>query len=143
MSLRAYEETLVGELTARSVALIALSPQLPDGSLNTKKKNALSYAVLSDPGNQIAGQLGIMFTPGQEVLETQQGLGLDLTEVNADGTSQLPLATTLLVDAAGKIAWIDVHPDYTTRTEPAEVLAAVDRLDQSGLFIASNVVDHQ
>jgi hypothetical protein len=32
----------------------------------------------------------------------------------------------VLVDAEGAIRWIDVHPDYTTRTEPADVLAAVD-----------------
>jgi hypothetical protein len=33
-----------------------------------------------------------------------------------------------LVDGQGVIRWIDVHPDYTTRTEPAEILAAVDEL---------------
>lgn len=131
LTLRAYEETLIGELTERGVELIAISPQLPDGSLSTKEKNALSYAVLSDSGNQIARQLGIVFTPGQGVLEAQQSLGLDLTAVNADGTAQLPLATTVLVDATGVIAWIDIHPDYSTRTEPADILAAVDRLAKS------------
>jgi hypothetical protein len=34
----------------------------------------------------------------------------------------------VLVDADGMIHWIDVHPDYTTRSEPAEILAAVDSL---------------
>jgi hypothetical protein len=26
----------------------------------------------------------------------------------------------------GTIRWIDVHPDHTTRTEPQQILAAVD-----------------
>ncbi len=33
----------------------------------------------------------------------------------------------MVVDAAGTIAWMDVHPDYTSRSEPADILAAVDR----------------
>ena len=28
-----------------------------------------------------------------------------------------------------KIHWIDVHPDYTTRTEPEEIFAALDALE--------------
>ena len=35
------------------------------------------------------------------------------------------MPTTVLVGEAGEIRWIDVHPNYTTRTEPAEILAAL------------------
>jgi hypothetical protein len=34
----------------------------------------------------------------------------------------------LVVDSEGVIAWSDIHPDYTTRTEVAEILAAVAEL---------------
>ena len=48
----------------RGVAtMVALSPQKPDGSLTTQETNALTYAVVSDPGNQIAGKLGILTAP--------------------------------------------------------------------------------
>jgi peroxiredoxin len=90
------------------------------------EKNELSYDVLSDPGNQIAGKLGIVFTLGPNARAAQISLGLNLTEANADGTADLPLATTVIVDAAGIIRWIDVHPDYTTRSEPSQILAAID-----------------
>ena len=132
MTLRAYQEGLVAELEVRGVALIAISPQKPDGSLTMTQKNELSYPVLSDPGLAIAEQLGIVFTLGRDALKAQGGLGLDLTEVNADGTARLPLATTVVVDQAGTIGWIDVHPDYTTRSEPAEILAALDQLPERG-----------
>jgi hypothetical protein len=36
------------------------------------------------------------------------------------------MPTTVIVDASGAIRWIDVHPDYATRSEPAEILAAYD-----------------
>jgi peroxiredoxin len=47
--------------------LIAISPQTPDGSLSTKQTKELTFTVLSDPGNQIAGQLGILTGPSQGV----------------------------------------------------------------------------
>ncbi|WP_236788491.1 peroxiredoxin-like family protein [Amycolatopsis sp. GM8] len=126
--LRAYQEKLVGELDSRGVALVAISPQQPDGSLSVAEKHDLSYAVVSDPGNQIARGLGIVFSLGEGARAGQAKLGLDLTTVNADGTHDLPLATTVVVDAEGTIRWIDVRPDYTTRSEPAEIIAAVDSL---------------
>jgi hypothetical protein len=54
-------------------------------------------------------------------------IGLDLTKVNADGTTALPMPTVIIADAAGVIRWIDVHGDYTTRTEPDQILQAITR----------------
>ena len=129
VALRAYEQALVGELGSHGVALVAVSPQKPDGALSLAEKLALTYTVVSDPGNQIAKQLGIVFTVGDGAREAQAKLGLDLADINADGSYELPMATTVLVDADGRIRWIDVHPDYTTRSESAEILAAVEALD--------------
>lgn len=126
LTLRAYQEQLVGELDRRGVGLVAISPQRPDGSLTMAQAHDLTYTVLSDPGNRIASALGIVTAPNAEARAAQAGLGLDLTEVNADGSAALPMPTVVLVDADRTIRWIDVHPDYSTRTEPAEVLRAVD-----------------
>ena len=43
----------------------------------------------------------------------------------------MPMPTTVIVDADHVIRWIDVHPDYSTRSEPAEIVAALDALDLS------------
>jgi peroxiredoxin len=110
------------------VGLVAISPQTPDGSLSVQEKHELTFTVLSDPGNQIANAVGILTVPSDEALAAQLQLGLDLTAVNADGTTGLPMPTTLIVDADHVVRWVDVHPDYTTRSEPAEILAAVDAL---------------
>ena len=53
-------------------------------------------------------------------------MGLDLTEVNADGGRTLPMPTVVVVDAAGTVRWIDVHPNYASRSEVPDILAAVD-----------------
>jgi peroxiredoxin len=126
LALRAYQADLVPALAERGAELIAVSPQAPDGSLSTQEANELTFTVLSDPGLSVAGQLGILFAPGDDTLAAQGQLGLDLTAVNADGSATLPMPTAVVVDADGVIRWIDVHPNYTTRTEPAAILAALD-----------------
>lgn len=128
IAVNAYQAELVPELDRRGVRLVAISPQQPDGSLSMQEKNALSFAVLSDPGNQIAKAIGILTSPSDDALAAQLQLGLDLTSVNADGTTSLPMPTTLIVDGDHVVRWVDVHPDYTTRSEPKEILAALDAL---------------
>jgi peroxiredoxin len=125
IALRTYQAQLVPALADRGISLIAISPQTPYGSLSTKEAKELTFTVLSDPGNQIARQLGILTAPSDGTRAGQLQLGLDLTQVNADGTTGLPMPAVVIADADGVIRWIDVHPDYTTRTEPGQVLQAV------------------
>ncbi|MFE2071406.1 peroxiredoxin-like family protein [Streptomyces misionensis] len=127
VALRTYERELAAELSERGVALIAVSPQKPDGSLTMAETNELSYAVLSDPGNVLGHALGIVTRPNDRALQAQASLGLDLAEVNADGTPDIVMPTVVVVDAEGVVRWIDVHPNYTTRTEPAQIIEAVSR----------------
>ena len=128
IALRTYQAELAPALADRGVAMIAVSPQKPDGSLTVAETNELSYAVVSDPGNQIAAVLGILTEPSANALAAQEKVGLDLAEQNADGGRTLPMPTTVVVDHTGVIRWIDVHPNYTTRSEVSEILAAVDAL---------------
>ena len=125
ISLRAYQAQLVPALAERGIALIAISPQAPDGSLSTKESKELTFTVLSDPGNRLARQLGILTAPSDGARAAQLQLGLDLTQVNADGTTGLPMPTVVIAGADGVIRWIDVHRDYTTMAEPGQVLQAV------------------
>jgi hypothetical protein len=53
LQLRAYQQAL-GEITALGAKLVAISPQLPDGSMSTAETNRLSFDVLSDVGNRVA-----------------------------------------------------------------------------------------
>lgn len=85
--------------------------------------------MLSDPGNQLAKAAGVLTGPSQEARATQLEHGLDLAQVNADGTTALPMPTVAILDPDGTVRWIDVHPDYSTRTEPVEILGALDQLN--------------
>jgi peroxiredoxin len=128
IALSTYQSQLLPQLTERGVSLVAVSPQGPDGSLSMAKKHELTFTVVSDPGNTIAGQLGVLTAPSAEVRAAQLQLGLDLTTVNADATITLPMPTTAILDADHTLRWIDVHPDYSTRTEAQQILDALDNL---------------
>jgi peroxiredoxin len=128
IALTVYQAQLLPLLTERGVRLIAISPQKPDGSLTMQQKHSLGFTVVSDPGNVIAGGLGILTRPSPDARAAQLQLGLDLASVNADGSVTLPMPATVILDAAGTVRWIDVHPDYSTRTEPWQVIGALDRL---------------
>jgi len=130
ITLRTYQDELVDELEARGVRLIAVSPQKPDGSLTMQEKHGLRFAVLSDPDNTLLRDAGILTAPSPDARAAQLELGLDLEAVNADGTTTLPMPTTLIVAPDLTVRWVDVHPDYSTRTEPADILAALDEIDE-------------
>jgi peroxiredoxin len=128
IALATYQAQLLPGLIERGLEMVAISPQKPDGSLTMQDKNALTFAVLSDPGNTIAGALGVLTGPSDAVRAAQVQHGLDLTTANADGTTTLPMPTVAIIDAAHVLRWIDVHPDYSTRTEPDQILATLDTL---------------
>jgi peroxiredoxin len=126
--LRTYEQELLPELKKHGVGLVAISPQTPDGSLSTAEVEKLTFTVLSDAGNAVARSLGITHTLSENVRETLLTFDNDLGKVNGTGEWELPHPTVLVVDRDGTVVFADVRPDYTTRTDPAAVLAAVRSL---------------
>ena len=125
LALRTYQRELLPQLAAWHATLAAISPQTPDQSLSTVEKAALDFEVLSDPGSRLARRIGIAFEQGEEVLAAQHKLGLDIAEVNEEGATSLPMPTALIVDSHHTVRFVDVHPDYTTRTEVADIEAAL------------------
>ena len=125
LALRVYQQELLPRLGAFGARLVAISPQTPDQSLSTAEKAGLAFTVLSDPGSRVARAIGIAYEQTDEVLAAQRRLGLDLAEVNAEGAVYLPRPTVLIVDAGQTVRFVDVQPDYTARTEVADILAAL------------------
>lgn len=128
LALRTYQRELLPELAAYGARLVAISPQSPDQSLSTAEKAELDFTVLSDPGNRVAHSVGIVFQQADDVLEAQRTLGLDLAQVNAEGSTQLPRPTVLIVDSDRTVRFVDVQPDYTARTEVADILVGLTGL---------------
>ncbi|XUL89061.1 peroxiredoxin-like family protein [Streptomyces galilaeus] len=115
-------------ITARGARLVAVSPQIPDESLTLTEKHALTFDVLSDLGSDTAKQYGLAFDLPDDLAAVYDKLGFDLQRVNDGHPRTLPLPATYVIDRDGMIRWAFVDTDYTTRAEPADILAALDTL---------------
>lgn len=113
---------------AEGATLLALSPELPDKSLSTKEKHQLDFEVLSDVGNKVAKEYGIVFSLTPEVAVSYQN-AFDLHGYNGDQSNELPLAATYVIDADGTIKYTFLDADYRKRAEPAEILEALKSLN--------------
>jgi peroxiredoxin len=132
LALRTYQQDLLPQLDRFDARLVAMSPQSPDESLSTSEKAGLSFTVLSDPGARLAARIGIAFQQADEVLAAQRQLGLDLAQVNAEGLARLPRPTVLIVDGDRVVRFVDVQPDYTARTEVAQIMGALTGMTPNG-----------
>lgn len=126
LTLRALQEELPN-FKAEGAQLIALTPEIPDSSMSTAEKNELDFEVLSDIGNVIGKEYGVVFTLTPEVAEAYQK-GFGLHEFNGDESNELPLAATYIIKQDGTIAYAFMHPDYRNRAEPSEILEALKSL---------------
>ncbi|WP_412062474.1 peroxiredoxin-like family protein [Rubrivirga sp. IMCC45206] len=127
LELKALQDALPA-ITEAGARLVAISPQTPDATLSTAEKKALSFDVLSDVGNAVAREYGLVFEAPADLVETYQGFGIDLEAANGDATHELPMPATFVIDLDGTVRYAFVDPDYTQRAEPADVVAALQAL---------------
>jgi peroxiredoxin len=116
-------------ITSHGARLVAVSPQIPDESLSLAEKHELAFDVLSDLGSDTAEQYGLAFNLPGDLEAVYDSLGIDLDRSNAGHARTLPLPATYVIDRQGTIRWAFINTDYTTRAEPADILAALDALD--------------
>lgn len=121
LTMRTYQQEVLPELAKFGATLAAISPQRPDGSVP-----GLAFPVLSDVGSTVARGLGLSYPVSDVVREAMKTLGTDLEKVN--GTWELVHPAVVVVDRERVIRFIDVHPDFVTRTEPAAILEVVKSL---------------
>ncbi|WP_030338454.1 peroxiredoxin-like family protein [Streptomyces sp. NRRL S-1022] len=115
-------------ITARGARLVAVSPQIPDESLTLTEKHGLAFEVLSDIGSDTAKQYGLAFDLPDDLAAVYDKLGFDLQRVNDGHPRTLPLPATYVIDRDGAIRWAFVDTDYTTRAEPADIIAVLDAM---------------
>jgi peroxiredoxin len=114
------------QFKTKSAQLVAISPQLPDQTLTTAQKNELEFDVLSDVGNKVAQQFGLLFTLDKRIQELYTGFGIDFEQTYGDKTYQLPLPATYVINQNGVITYAFLNEDYTLRAEPSDVMAVLD-----------------
>ncbi len=99
-----------------------ISPQLEKYSKQVSKKHNLKFSVLSDKGNKVASQFGLVFSLPGDLRELFSNFGIDLERFNGDDSWTLPMPGRFILDQQGTILSADVNPDYTIRPEPGDII---------------------
>jgi peroxiredoxin len=127
LQLRAYQKVLP-EMQRLGASLLAVSPQRPDQSQATLLKNFLQYEVLSDLGNAVARDFGLVYQVPEWVRSTYLSFGTDLPAFNGDSSWELPIPGTFLIGAERHILLAYADSDPRNRLEPAAILEALEVL---------------
>jgi peroxiredoxin len=134
LQLRAYQSALrtIVDLGAR---LLAVSPQLPDGSLSTAEKNRLEFDVLSDVGNGVARSFGLVYSLPEELREALRSNGKDLPGINGDKSWALPVPATFVIAPDRRVMLAHIDVDYRRRLAPEDIIASLRSLRSIGVCV--------
>jgi peroxiredoxin len=126
LELKAFQAVLPRIATA-GASLVAISPEKPDDTVSTAEKNALSFPVLSDIGQQVGRAFGVVYAFTDEVRTVYDGFKLDIPAKNGTPDDwSLPLSATYVIGTDGTILFADTRVDYRERTDPLDVLRVLE-----------------
>ncbi|NWK55982.1 AhpC/TSA family protein [Verrucomicrobiaceae bacterium N1E253] len=130
LTLQAYQENLP-KLKKAGAQFIALTPELPDHSLSTKKKHHLEFEVLTDLNNQVAKQFKIVFEMTPEVSQAMEKLaGLHNYNGKTYNADTLPLSATYIITPDRKIAYAFLDAEYRNRATPEMILSELKKINK-------------
>ncbi len=109
-------------IKALGADLIAISPQLPDQSLTLQEKENLEFHVLSDLGNKVAGEFGLVFTLPEALRPVYTNFGIDLPAANGDTSFELPVPATYVINQDRNIILDFIKVNHTLRLEPEQII---------------------
>ena len=103
-------------------SLVAISPQTAKQSYFTADQHQLRFPVLSDPGNRVARQFGLVYRLPQELEQLYRSIFINLPLANGDESWELPLPASYVLERDGTVLFAFADPDHMRRAEPAELV---------------------
>ncbi len=111
------------QIASAGASLVAISPQTQKHSYMTRDMHRLRFPVLSDCGNRVARQFGLVYRLSPELQEMYESIMTKLPGYNGDASWELPLPATYIIRPDETIAYARIDEDWRQRAEPAEILA--------------------
>ena len=118
---------LYGRLREHGALMVVIGPQTERQSDFMVGHHGLPFPVLSDPGNQVAEQFGLVYTVPEYHRAYYKSILVNIPFVNGDESWRLPLPATYIIAKDRKVVFAEAHADFRVRPEPEEVLVAVSR----------------
>ena len=128
LQLRALQLKL-DDIHSLGATLIAISPQVPDGSMTKNEISQLKFLVLSDQDAKVATEYGVAWEVPEFLMEHMRvDRNLDLEKINNGNRNILPIPATFVLNSHGVVTWSYVNVDYRTRSEPDEIIEALKNI---------------
>jgi peroxiredoxin len=108
--------------------LVAISPQTTKQCFFMRDQHQLRFPLLSDAGNQVARQFGVVYRVPDEQKQVYSRTFVNLPFLNGDASWELPIPATYILERDGRVLYASADPDYTQRPEPEEVVRQLDQL---------------
>ena len=121
IQLRDLQKSLSG-IEGAPARLLAVSPQKPDMSAETRKKLSLNFAVLSDQGNKVARKFNLVYVLPNYLIETYKGFGVDIQHHNGEEVIELPFPAIYVINKQGVIIQAYVGSKLSERVEGQEIV---------------------
>jgi peroxiredoxin len=131
LTLRALDEVRPA-IERLGASLVVISPLRPQALAQAAEGRHLHLRLLSDPGEAYAKLCGVHYDMTEGQIAFYRGRGLDLEQLHAGSGWELPLAATFVAGRDAVITYAYVEVDWARRAEPANLVAAVERLASGG-----------
>ena len=127
-------------------SLVGISPQTVNQSFLMAEQHKLHFPLLSDAGNQVTKQFGLVYRVPEYQREIYSRAFVNLPFINGDSSWELPIPATYIIgtqknddhrenqESKAKeprrkvILFASANPDYTNRPEPADILHTVSQV---------------
>ncbi len=120
-----YMQRYLPQFKEEGAILVALTPELPDKSLDTKEKNELKFEILTDLNNDVARKFGIVFILNNELVNIYNGRLKTFIGVE---TNELPIPATYVIGQDYLIKYAFVDSNHRHRAEPTDILSVLKTL---------------
>jgi len=110
------------DIEAAGAGLVAISPQTVKQSFFMADQHGLRFPLLSDSGNAVARQFGLVYRVPDEQQSIYRRAFINLPLVNGDESWELPIPATYGVERDGTVRFASANEDYTERAEPADIV---------------------
>lgn len=141
---------IVPDVQKLRASLIAISPQTVHHNYLMSDQHKLQFPLLSDSGNQVARQFGIVYRVPDYQQEVYKRVFVNLPFINGDHSWELPIPATFIVgqphsvesqenqqvtktettSREPELLYESARPDYTDRPEPADLLVFLAQLSR-------------
>jgi len=105
-----------------------ISPQTEKHCREFKEEKGLSMELLSDLGNRVAEQYGLVYTYPGDLKKAYLQMGIDLEKYNDDDSWRLPIPTRYIIDQNRVIRYAVANADHTIRTDPEHTIKALKEM---------------